>query len=107
MKLLQIICNLLFVLTFYRTQHILARSFIFCGTREMSAGKQAFKKTEATRLLKAFVDAGVDVERLRLVHDLIANTIAIDVRDGSGGPTSKGNELDHWMSSHADSSKGS
>jgi hypothetical protein len=78
----------------------------FFGAREMSAGKQAFKKTEATRLLKAVVDAGVDIGRLRLVHDLLGHTIRVEVRDESGGSTrNEGNELDHWMASRADESE--
>jgi hypothetical protein len=70
--------------------------------------RHSFKASDASRLLKAAIAGGLPLDRLRIIHDIDGRKISIEVqRDESGGPTSKGNELDHWMASRADQSKGS
>ena len=65
----------------------------------MSSGRHAFKLSDTARLVKAAILGGLPADRLRVVHDPITKTIAVEVR-GESAPASEG-ELEAWMSKHA------
>jgi hypothetical protein len=50
----------------------------------MSSGRHAFKLSDTARLVKAAILGGLPADRLRVVHDPVSKTVAVEVRGASG-----------------------
>ena len=65
-------------------------------------GPSKFRKTEATRLVRAALDAGLSVNRVE--HDPVSGRITVFPGQPSG--ESSASDLDKWMEQHAHQAEG-
>jgi hypothetical protein len=65
-------------------------------------GPSKFRKTEATRLVRAALDAGLSVNRVE--HDPVSGRITVFPGKPSGEPSKS--DFDKWMEQHARQTEG-